>query len=469
MSLINASRNNDAVTINGMVTNSTTLSSCLDLFFSVGAMRNGDKERLINMFVKAYDEDPLLAIKILFWSRDIRGGSGERQVFRDIWKHLVTYHTEIAIKLAKYIPIFGRWDDLWLDSFNINQNYDNVVFNLIKENVTEPLLAKWLPRKKLIINGKNFKVKLEQFLHLSPKNYRKLIVSTTKVVEQQMCANQWNEIKYEHVPSLAISRYSKAFDKHDHERFNKYKTNDNIKVNVGAVYPYDVIKNLKHGDIDMSKKQWDSLPNYLEDNQERILPVCDTSGSMYHGIIPNLSPLDICMSLGLYISERNIGPFKDAFITFSESPKLQYLKGNLFERYCQLTKSEWGMNTNLEAVFNLILEKARKYNLPESEMPTMILILSDMEFDVATNNKHTAFDMIKYKYESFGYELPNIVFWNLNSKSNNYPVQIESENVALISGFSPNILKSLLSGEVITPLNIMFKTINSERYKIIEL
>lgn len=459
-SLIEALRTKSNFTENGMVTNDSTLNSCVDLFFTIGAMRGQDKRRLISNFSQAFAEDPQTALRILFWVRDVRGGAGERQIFKDLMVYLAENKTEALAKNLHLVPEYGRWDDL-LVLFNtpLATNTKELISTTIKNG--NGLAAKWMPRK-----GKEA-IELERFMGLTPKGYRKLLVENTKVVEQLMCAKQWSDVTYEHVPSLAMSRYSKAFAKNDTVRFTSYKTGD-TKVNASAVYPYDVIKNLSCGDKQMAVKQWGSLPNYMENNNERVLPVCDVSGSMSSsaGGNANVTCMDVCVSLGLYISERNEGPFKDAFITFSESPKLQYLKGDLNDRYNQLRRAEWGMSTNLEAVFNLVLNQAIKFSLPESEMPTTILIMSDMEFNSATRSRDTALDMIKRKYTEAGYVIPKIVFWNIQSRhSGNYPVQVTDKGTALVSGFSPAILKSLLTGEDMSPVSIMNKTVNSPRYE----
>lgn len=464
-SLLNALRTRDNFTENGMVTNSSTLNSCVDLFFTIGAMRGQDKQRLLANFSKAFIENPLTALRILFWVRDVRGGAGERQIFKDIMMYLVENHTEALTKNLKQVPEYGRWDDLLvLFGTKLDKQVKEMIATALNEN--NGLCAKWMPRK-----GKDA-IALERFMGLKPKEYRKMLVEKTKVVEQLMCANQWESVTYEHVPSLAMARYSKAFDKHDQSRFSEYKTGG-TKVNASAVYPYDVIKTLRYGDKDLSIKQWESLPNFMLDNKELLLPVCDVSGSMSSpaGSNSNLTCMDVCISLGLYISERNEGAFKDAFITFSSTPKLQYLKGKLMDRFTQLQNAEWGMSTNLESVFNLVLNQAKKFNVPVTEMPTTILIMSDMEFNSAVGrSSFSALDMIREKYESAGYPMPKLVFWNIQSRNaGNYPVQVTDEGTALISGFSPAILKSLLTGEDMSPIAIMNKTVNSPRYEAITI
>ncbi len=204
--------------------------------------------------------------------------------------------------------------------------------------------------------------------------------------------------------------------------------------------------------------QWQNLPNYMENNEFQILPVCDVSGSMA-GL-----PLDISVSLGIYISERNEGLFKDAFVTFSAQPAVQYLKGSFAQRVQQLEKAQWDMNTNLQATFDLILSKAVQNRIPHNEMPDMILIISDMEFDYACRGQ-TNFQAIEGKYKAAGYERPNIVFWNVNARQDkNVPVKYDQNGTALISGASPTILKGLLSGTIFNPVSIMKNVIDNERY-----
>jgi hypothetical protein len=298
-----------------------------------------------------------------------------------------------------------------------------------------------------------------------------MLVELTNVVETPMCAGKFDTINYEHVPSLAMSRYSKAFQTKDNARFGEYKdalASGDAKINASAVYPYNIIRNLVDGDSDLATEQWKALPNYMEDCNERVLPLCDVSGSMDTTIGGNTTAMDVCISLGLYISERNEGPFKDAFITFNERPELLYLTGDLKSRYRQLNSSEWGMSTNLESAFELILNQALKHKVDESDMPTCLLIMSDMEFNEAMERDNTAMSMIQIKYEESGYTMPKIVFWNLCSRHDNVPVKSTEENTALVSGFSPSILKSVLSGNIMDPIQIMLSTINAPRYDAIK-
>jgi len=475
--LVDALRTKDKVTENGMLTSSSTLNATLDLFFMIGAIRKDAKStdgkfRLISKFEAARNEDSHLTRKLIFWARDVRGGAGEREAFRVLIRYIAkTYPSELIPNLH-LIAEYGRWDDIF-SVFGTEVESEAITLIVSKLKEGDQLLAKWLPRtggkvsssKKLIAN------RIRSHMGLKPAEFRKMIVGLTNVVETPMCERKFNLIEYSHVPSVAMARYTNAFNKNDASRFDEYKQKlvlGETKVNAGAVYPYDVIKTLKRGDKTVSVEQWKALPNFMEGSNERVLPLCDTSGSMETAISGETTALDVCISLGLYISERNEGPFKNAFITFSSAPKLQYLTGNLASRYEQMSSADWGMSTNLESAFKLILNQAKKHSIAETEMPTAILIMSDMEFNQATYVNDSAIDMIRRKYEESGYTMPKIIFWNLCSRHDNFPVKLDEKGTALISGFSPSILKTILTGKSINPVDMMLETLNAERYSPIK-
>ena len=465
MNFIDALQSEDTYTENGMVTNSSTLNECVNLFFTIGAMRKQDKERLISTFSKAFNENPLVALKILFWVRDVRGGAGERQIFRDIIIYLVENHPNVVQKNIQLIPHFGRWDDLSvLFGTKLEAEATRMfVSGLIVEN---GLCAKWIPRKGVIFNS------IRKALNTTPKNLRKLLVGISNTVEQKMCANQWTNIEYEKTPSLAMGRYTKAFAKHDITGFSEYLEKlkkGETKVNAGAVYPYNIVQTMEQGSWELANEQWKALPNFMEGTTERILPVVDVSGSMSSIVSGSISCLYVAVSLGLYISERNEGVFKDSFITFSEHPQLEKVSGTLKERYKQMIAADWGMSTNLEKVFELILNQAIKHSVSPEDMPSKILIMSDMEFNQASRHSESAIQMIRRMYDESGYSLPQIIFWNIQSRNKNFPVRCDESGTALISGLSPSIVKSVLGGKQMTPVSIMNETINSERYSIIEI
>lgn len=477
MQLVDALRQNDVTTENGMATNSSSLSAVVDLFYNIGAMRGQDKERLLSNFSLAFNQDPTRTMKILFWARDVRGGAGERQIFRDIVQYLANSHPKSMVKNLALIPEYGRWDDLLaFEDTELQNDAFKIISKALREGVS--LCNKWMPRK-----GKTA-VKLRNYMGMSPKQYRKTLVEGTNVVEQLMCAKRWEDIDFSKLPSVASARYQKAFWKNAKESYETYigkLQNGETKINAGAVYPYDVTKSLNSGNADVAMEQWKALPNYLEGADEMILPMVDVSGSMScsAGNNPNVTCMDVAISLGLYISERNEGPFKDAFLTFSAEPALQVLNGNLKDRFRQLKGSEWGMNTNIEAAFKKILDQAIKHQVSADQMPDKILILSDMQFDEATRTNSgwyryrneevlkwnsTAQQMIEKMYSDAGYKAPKIVYWNLQSRHGDVPVAFDKMGTALISGFSPAIMTSVLGANEFTPVAIMDKTIMSDRY-----
>jgi hypothetical protein len=476
MKLIDALRQQDVLTENGMATNSSSLNAVVDLFYNIGAMRGQDKERLISNFSLAFNQDPNRAMKILFWARDVRGGAGERQIFRDIMTYLVDVHPEALSKNLHLIPEFGRWDDLLVLE---DTKLQGAAFDLIQKALLEDqsgLCAKWMPRKGVTA------AKLRNHMDLTPKQYRKTLVGLTSVVEQLMCAKKWEDIDFSKLPSVASARYQKAFWKNAKEQYEAYigkLQSGEAKINAGAVYPYDITKSLGHGNKEVAIEQWKALPNYMEGADEMILPMVDVSGSMgcAAGNNPNVTCMDVAISLGLYISERNEGPFKDTFLTFSANPELQVLNGSLYDRYIQLRRSEWGMNTNIEAAFKQILDQAVKHGVSADQMPDKILILSDMQFDEATGSgggwyrnedvpewNPTAQQMIEKMYADAGYKAPKIVYWNIQSRNGDVPVAFDKMGTALISGFSSAIMTSVLGADEFTPVSIMDKTIMSERY-----
>jgi len=479
MKLVDAIRQDDVVTENGMATNSTSLNTVVDLFFNIGAMRGQDKARLISQFSLAFNTDPLRAMKILFWARDVRGGAGERQIFKDIVLYLAENHTAAIEGNLNLISEFGRWDDLLVFE---GTKLETKAFILIAEAIEDKngLCAKWMPRKGATA------AKLRNFMGMTPKQYRKTIVGLTQVVETLMCAKEWEAIEFSKLPSVASARYQKAFWKNapiGYENYVNALKKGEATINAGAVYPYDITKSLHRGDKDVASAQWKALPNFLEGATEMILPMVDTSGSMScaAGNNANVTCMDVAISLGLYISERNEGPFQDSFLTFSGSPELQYLKGDLYDRFQQMNRSDWGMNTNIEAAFMKVLDQAVKHEVKADQMPDKIMILSDMQFDEATSTRSwgsrgntnewnpTAQQMIEKLYSDVGYKIPKIIYWNLNSRHGDVPVAFDKMGTALVSGFSPAILKSLLGGDDFTPLSIMDKTIMNERYSDITI
>ena len=456
--LIQALSTKDSFTANGAITHSTSLNAVLDLFFIAGASRTMEESAIQNMLTKAYADNKFLTLKVIFWAGDIRGGQGERRFLRIALKWLETYHNSVLEQLLQFVPEFNRWDSLF--ELSSDKSLQLIHKALADKN---QLCAKWMPRKK---QYDNFASKFRKRFGLTPKQYRQLIVENTNVVETQMCKKEWSEIEYKKIPSVAFSKYRKAWARNDGERFKQFIDDVNAgkqKIHASVIFPHDIYKSYKAGGDEASiNAQWNCLPNYLENSEERILPVCDVSGSM------SGTPMDISVSLGLYFSERNKSVFKDAFITFSEKPKLQHLKGNLTQRIQQLESADWGMSTNLASVFMLILNKAVENKLSNDDLPTMIVIISDMEFNMASKSQ-TNFEFIDKAFAKHEYKRPSLIFWNVNGRENNVPVNKNDKNVALVSGCSPVTIKSILSAREITPVEVMMTALNDKRYDCLDL
>jgi hypothetical protein len=462
---VEAVANQEARTANGMKARKSTANACVDLFYNIGASRG---KNIVPQFTAAYVENSDLALRIALWSRDVRGGAGERELFRSILKHLEKTDRNAALALLARVPEIGRWDDIFVFS---DQHLKTAAYVMLGNALRERngLAAKWTPRKGEVAR------EIREFFGMTPKQYRKSLVALTKVVETQMCANDWDNINFSHVPSVASRNYKKAFNRHT-PAFAEYVAklvakDPTVKVNASAIFPHDVLKGIAHGYKTLDKTetdhviaQWDALPNYVGDAS--ILPIVDVSGSMTVSVPGStVRCIDVAVGLGLYLADKNKGVFKDTFLTFSSNPQLVTLKGNIVQKVDQMSKSNWDMSTNLHAAMSKILDVAVKGSVPQSDMPAMLLILSDMQFNVCARYDDSAMQMIERKFADAGYTVPQIVFWNLNS-SDNVPVKADKTGAALVSGFSPSIMTSLLAADLdqFTPEGIMLKTVMSDRY-----
>lgn len=484
-------QSNVTYTENGAVAYSTTGSACLDLFASIGAMRNGTDADIIARFVRAYTENPLVAMKILFFTRDVRGGLGERRVFRVILKWLANNEKSAVLKNMSYISEYGRYDDLLVlldtkcsvEAVKLIKKQLEQDVEMMERNREVSLLAKWLPsanasNKETIYQAK----KLIRMLCMKECEYRKVLSSLRsyiKIIENNLRTLDYT-FSYSNIPSKAMFKYRSAFYRNDKERYSQFLVdvkNGKAKLNASTLMPYELIapyidyrNYYKFGsymrDISESEKQslnvtWNSLPDFC--NDENALAIVDTSGSMHMNLCP--TPASVALSLGLYFAERSKGVFKNHFIEFSEKPKLIEVKGETFVdklRYIStFTRCE---NTDIEAVFNLILNTALRYNVPQKELPSKLYIISDMQFDsCAYNSELSNFENAKQQFEKFGYELPQIVFWNVADSKQSLPVTKNEQGVALVSGCSPRLFSMVMSGEL-SPYNYMMGVIKSERY-----
>jgi hypothetical protein len=470
----NAVTNQEARTTNNMKARKSTANPIVDLFYKIGASRGKD---ITGDFTAAFVENKELTLRIAQWVRDVREGAGERQIFRDVLKHLEKTDREAASLLIRKVPELGRWDDLLVFT---DAELKVQAFNLIKQALNEGngLAAKWMPRQGAIA------AELRKFMEMSPKQYRKTLVGLTNVVETKMCARDWDAIDFSKLPSLASARYRTAFHKNS-EKFKEYVAklasgDKTVKVNAGAVYPYDVLKSvimqgwgaktLSQTDRDFIVAQWDALPNFVGD--ANILPLVDVSGSMSclaggPRSKSSVRCIDVAISLGLYLADKNKGAFKDVFCTFSGTPELLQLKGNVIQKAEQMEKSTWTMNTDVIAAFKKVLDVAKKGNVSDQEMPRVLLILSDMQFDQCARFDDSAMESIKRNFEAAGYTVPKVVFWNINA-SDNVPVKHNANGVALVSGFSPTIVRNVLqANDKFDPETIMMETIMNPRYDLV--
>ncbi len=468
-------------TQNGAVTYISSLSRNLDLFATVGALRHTEDGEIIRKFILAYTENPDLAMKLLFFARDIRGGLGERRVFRVIMSWLANNEAASAEKNIKYIAEYGRFDDLLC---LLGTKCESAVISYIGKQLDSDLkafesgeevslLGKWLPS----INASNRETvssakRLSKKLGYTAVEWRKNLVKLRgkiKIIENNLRERDYT-FDYEKQPSRALLKYRNAFLTNDSERYSAFLKNASLglsKINTGTLNPYDIvaacINGVKSDEERLSlDTTWRALESFVSD--ENAIAVVDGSGSMYSRFEP--MPAAVAMSLGIYFAEHNKGAFANHFITFSERPELVEIKGkDIFEkvRFCM----NYGevANTDISKVFSLILKTAVNNSLPQSELPSKIYIISDMEFDSAAENASlTNFENAKKRFGDAGYKLPAVVFWNVNSMRDQQPVTMNEQGAILVSGSSPRVFGMLKSG-VLDPLGFMKEVLLSERYE----
>ena len=482
---------NQTFTENGAVTYESTGSECLDLFSTIGALRHADEEEIIIRFTRAYIENPDIAMKLLFFARDIRGGLGERKVFRVIMNWLAVHEPETVKKNIEYVAEFGRFDDLLV---LIDTECESIMIEYIKkqleidklamlEDKEVSLLAKWLPsvnatNRTTVKNAK----RIAKLLGFSEVEYRKELAELRRyirILENNLREKDYT-FDYEKQPSKALFKYRQAFMRNDEDRYNNFIAkveSGEAKLHADNVAPYELVEpfltsgwfgNDRSFMRSISKEEkatlnatWNSLPDFGGD--ENAIAVVDTSGSMYCMSKP--SPAAVALSLGLYFAERNKGIFRNHFIEFSEHPQLIEIKGKTFaDRLRYLTSFNEIANTNLEAVFELVLNAAVNNHVKQEELPTKIIIISDMEFDCCMEDASiTNFKNAKEKFEKFGYKLPEVVFWNAASRNRQQPVTMNEQGVALVSGVTPRIF-SMIAGGNLSPYTFMLEVLESERY-----
>ncbi len=473
--LVQASKLHSARTENGAVAHKSTLSHIVDLYQAAGSSRN-HVGNIDDTFLQALRENQDLAVRIMLHARDVRQGMGERSVGRHMLKLCINHlGTEENLRIMRKVPEMGRWDDMMV---YFGTKYQNDAFHMILAGLDNPatasLVAKWLPREKK--GNKKFVHEFCKFSGLTRIEYRKLCSQLSNTVEQKICAKDFSEINFSQVPSVASARYQKLFHKHDGVRYRAWidelakpveERAPDVKVNAGAVYPYNVLVSSKNGDHRVAQAQWDALPDYMEGSTENIQCMSDVSASMTSEQFGAVDALDIGVSLTMYCAERNRGVFKDQAMVYSTNPYFIELTGSLRDRNRQMMSHvEYG-STNLEKAFDLILKLAVKNNLSQEDLPTKVIIFSDMEFNAVSGwgySGQTNFEAIHSKFNDKGYQAPQLVFWHLASRAKKAQATVNDKGVAMVSGFSPAILKAVLGSDDLTPMGVVLKAVSVPRY-----
>ena len=475
---------NETRTENGAVTLVSTGSNCLDLFATIGALRHASEEEIVNRFIRAYMEDADMAMKILFFARDIRGGLGERRVFRVILQWLANNKAQSVKNNLPYIAEFGRYDDL-LELLGTPCEEETLA--MLKSKFTSDcqaevpsLLGKWLPSINASNAGTIAKAKrVARAFGMNAAEYRKSLSALRgriKIIENNLRVKDYT-FDYAKQPSRAMFKYRQAFIRNDGERYGNYMkavASGEAKLHAGNLYPYELVhscikQNGYYNELRIMTDEeklainatWEALPDY--GTEGNTLAVVDTSGSMYWQQWP--SPASVALALGIYFAEHNKGAFANSFMEFSYRPRLIKLKGKSFlDKLAYALSFNEVANTNLEKVFNVILTAAVKNNLPQEELPQRLVLISDMEFDQCVANAELSnFANAKKMFAEHGYKLPQVIFWNVASRNTQQPVKANEQGVALVSGATPKLFE-MIAGGVVDPMAFMLEVLNAERY-----
>lgn len=493
--------NNFTLTENGALTHKTTMSALLDLFGMGAAYRTRSDEDCILLFDKAFKENPKYALKCLFYLRDCRGGQGERRFFRVVTKYLADNYTEEMCRNLKYVPEFGRWDDLY--AF-VGTKLEDATFALIYNQLaldldckTPSLLAKWLKSENTSSKeSRELAYKTRIALGLSPRHYRKILTllrERINVLERLMSAGKWDEIEFDKIPSKAGLIYRNAFARHDIERmranadvrsYESFITDKETKVNAKTLYPYEVVSkayNLTRAGLYFHRydnnidpieraainKYWDNLTDYFKGCNLDALCMIDTSGSMWG--TEASAPINVAISIGLYAAERARGPFAGHYISFSSRPQLIETEGiDFVDKVKRIYQTNLCQNTNIEAAFDMLLDTACRNHCKQNELPKTIIVVSDMEFDSQRGyygySNNTLMENIALKWQRAGYKMPNLVYWNVQARQNNIPMTVK-DGISFVSGFSPVLFEQIMKGK--TAYDLMMDKLNDKRYECI--
>ena len=506
---MNALTNNEkSYTANDGTAYRTSGSPLVDLNFSVPALRQAavnfygkskhnryfygedctmDAVDALRLFITSYEEDPLYTMKWLMYVRHIKLGLGERDIFRMMLTKIGDLHPEMALQfiIGTELWNYGRWDDVLRIFFDttstiLHDGLGEVISNQFRRDVigcslgdSISLLAKWMPSNNTSSKEKRSEaVILQSLLHLSAREYRKTLSRLREylaVVDRKASLNQWNDINYNHVPSKANLKYRNAFLKHDEERRKAHLTSlqkgdDAVKINANSMFLYDIVQAYveKSGYWGEILKSYDETLEQLWNAQEApkgyedILIIRDGSASMCQQLTGNSSvtSLSVADSIALYCAQYNKNEsFKNRFITFSNRPQMVDISmcQTLRDKLRRLHRFDDYSNTDIEATFDLILDTAVKNHMPQDELPSSCLIISDMQFDQATahDDNTTVIESCRQKFEALGYIMPRLIFWNVSVYAHNtIPVQMHPSGVILVSGFSKSIVDMVISREL---------------------
>ena len=477
-------------TENGAVALNTTGNACLDLFGCIGALREADEARIERLFAEAYGEDALFAMKLAFYSLDVRGGLGERRTFRVLLRYMAQSHPEALRANLDLIGVYGRYDDLYeLAGTQLEDDMwaaMKLQFEEDRRNMEEghaiSLLAKWIKTADASSEKtRRLGILTAQKLGYSVYEFKRIVRRMRKhlgIVEALMSAGKWDEISYPAVPSRAMMIYRSAFYRHDEKRFEAYvdrAVKGEEKIHSATLYPYDIVEKylsfswnvtiakLSAEEANVLEAQWRALPEYVEEGTNAIV-MADVSGSMMG------RPMASSLGLALYFAEHNKGDFHNLFMSFSNEPQILSVKGKtLAQKLSSIAMSKWAMNTDLHAAFMKILDLAVKNHTPAEDMVRSVIVISDMEIDHCGNRSWTFYDKMREKYRRAGYEIPNVIFWNVNSRHDIFHADGMRKGVQLCSGQSASTFKQLLSCIGLTPIEAMRKTIECERYEAIRI
>lgn len=464
--------NKSTYTANGAVSNRSTLDPVLDYFSRAGAMRS-NVAGAVDLFKKAYNADPQLAVRCLFYLRDVRGGQGERNLFQET---LNTLDSELLLKVVGYVPEYGRWDDIPVTEKTADLLYEQFVHdeqNMVQGNSVS-LLAKWLPSENASSKETIQKARtLMSYWDMSPKQYRKRVSALRKhigLLEQKMSSREWTDIDYSKLPSQAHRKHVKAFSKHDEIGYREYLeavSKGEKKINAGTLFTYEIYDELfktysrpEKAVLDAMTALWNALPDYTNDSNALVL--ADVSGSMTG------RPMSVSTTLAVYFAERNKGRFANTYMTFTNIPQVVTIQGgDLYDKLNYVQHHNVGYNTDLAAAFNAILKAAVDAKCTQEEMPAVLYIISDMQFDSQmSNSSETNFETAQRKFAEAGYELPHVVFWNVNG-GNDSPATKYDDKVTLISGSNQSAFKYAVEHK--SPVELMHEVLNGPRYEQIVL